>query len=82
MRTVEEHPFEYPFTCETCKSQYVAEADDIKFGRFGGIGYAGEPGTPKFYVNCPSTTCGQINFIDNKMVPPNVQKLAQAKYQW
>jgi hypothetical protein len=77
MKIVEEKPFEYEFTCGRCKSSYIAEASDIRFGYFGGVGYAGERGTPRYYVFC--LACGDTHFISLRHIPPKVQELAKEK---
>lgn len=75
MKIVDGKPFEYQFACRACKSELIAEADDIQIGYFG-PNYGGETPERRYYVTCP--VCGTDHVLPFTP-PPNVRHAADRK---
>lgn len=72
MKIVKEGKWEHPFTCTGCKSELVAEANDVQYTNYGDDGSV-------FYVQCPQ--CGTRHEFKNgwSTLPPNVVNSATRK---
>lgn len=76
MKIVHERPFSYEFTCRGCKSQLVAETEDVQVGYFG-ANYGGDSPEREYCVTCP--ICGTDHIIERSRTTPNVRANADRK---
>jgi|GEM_PF-3567571 len=76
MKIVQERPFNYEFTCRSCKSQLIAEAEDVLVGYFG-ANYGGDRPERLYYVTC--SVCGTDKTLEDGKVPPKVRAMADLK---
>jgi hypothetical protein len=76
MKIVDEQPFNYEFTCRGCKSQLIAEADDVLVGYFG-ANYGGDLPDRQYYVTCP--VCETDKTLKHGDVTPRVRAMADRK---
>ncbi len=76
MKIIEEKPFNFAFECRGCKSQLVAEAEDVSVDYFG-PNYGGDSPTRGYYVTCP--VCGTDKVLEYSQTTPKVRELADSK---
>ena len=72
MKITREQPFGFEFECRGCKSQLVAEIEDVRVGYFGGGG--DERPSREYYVECP--VCGTHRVIEYNKTTPKVRAQA------
>ena len=70
MKVIKRVPWSHKFTCRGCKSELEAEPNDVRFGEFGAVAYAGESGEMKFYVRC--TVCESDHILKDSVVPQDI----------
>jgi C4-type Zn-finger protein len=73
MKIVDEKPFNFGFECRVCKSQLVAEIDDVKVGYFG-ANYGGDTPDREYYVTCP--VCETDRILKYNETTPKVRQRA------
>lgn len=76
MKIVDEKPYGIEFNCQACKSQLIAEIDDVKVGYFG-ANYGGDVPTRQYYVECP--VCGTHRILKYSELTPKVRETADRK---
>mgnify|MGYP000384899117 CR=1 FL=1 len=77
MKVTNRIEWSHAYTCKGCKSEVVAEASDVRFGRFGSF----DEYEDTFYVDC--CVCGERlrwTYPKANDIPPNVQRDAREKY--
>jgi len=70
MKIEKEKPFQFKYTCRTCKSKLIAEAEDVCCYYIPGEGY-------EYRVVSP--TCDAHEFVPTKLLTPRVIQMAQRK---
>ncbi len=73
MKITREQPFGFGFECRGCRSQLVAEIEDVKVGYFG-ANYGGDRPSREYYVECP--VCGTHHIIKYSETTPKVREQA------